>query len=192
MVTIGPVPAAHAASSPGAALLDAGEFKALEELGYRLGFQHVASGPLVRSSYHADGWPAPRAASARPEAERIAGEIHAQVLPLLVLLAIAGAASAKPADPPAHPCCSSRPSSRPRRPPGRRVSSRLSLRRCRWTTPCRRRSSTRISRTSTATACSSCSPTLNRFAGARTTLDDAILDKDLSVPSPSSACTSSA
>ncbi|HOV57705.1 MAG TPA: lipoyl synthase [Rhodanobacteraceae bacterium] len=30
------------------------EFKALEELGYRLGFQHVASGPLVRSSYHAD------------------------------------------------------------------------------------------------------------------------------------------
>ena len=30
------------------------EFKALEELGYRLGFQHVASGPMVRSSYHAD------------------------------------------------------------------------------------------------------------------------------------------
>ena len=30
------------------------EFKALEELGYELGFRHVASGPLVRSSYHAD------------------------------------------------------------------------------------------------------------------------------------------
>ena len=30
------------------------EFKALETLGYELGFQHVASGPLVRSSYHAD------------------------------------------------------------------------------------------------------------------------------------------
>jgi lipoic acid synthetase len=30
------------------------EFKTLEQIGYRLGFQHVASGPLVRSSYHAD------------------------------------------------------------------------------------------------------------------------------------------
>ena len=30
------------------------EFGQLEDLGYRLGFQHVASGPLVRSSYHAD------------------------------------------------------------------------------------------------------------------------------------------
>ena len=30
------------------------EFAALEDLGNRLGFQHVASGPLVRSSYHAD------------------------------------------------------------------------------------------------------------------------------------------
>lgn len=30
------------------------EFKALEEYGYALGFTHVASGPLVRSSYHAD------------------------------------------------------------------------------------------------------------------------------------------
>ena len=30
------------------------EFAKLEDLGYRLGFQHVASGPLVRSSYHAD------------------------------------------------------------------------------------------------------------------------------------------
>ncbi len=30
------------------------EFKELEEAGYALGFRHVASGPLVRSSYHAD------------------------------------------------------------------------------------------------------------------------------------------
>ncbi len=30
------------------------EFEALAELGYSLGFTHVASGPLVRSSYHAD------------------------------------------------------------------------------------------------------------------------------------------
>ena len=30
------------------------EFKALEEYGMSLGFSHVASGPLVRSSYHAD------------------------------------------------------------------------------------------------------------------------------------------
>lgn len=30
------------------------EFKALEEYGMALGFSHVASGPLVRSSYHAD------------------------------------------------------------------------------------------------------------------------------------------
>jgi lipoic acid synthetase len=30
------------------------EFKALEEAAYGLGFTHVAAGPLVRSSYHAD------------------------------------------------------------------------------------------------------------------------------------------
>lgn len=30
------------------------EFKLYEREGYKLGFQHVASGPLVRSSYHAD------------------------------------------------------------------------------------------------------------------------------------------
>jgi lipoic acid synthetase len=30
------------------------EFTALEEAAYRLGFEHVAAGPLVRSSYHAD------------------------------------------------------------------------------------------------------------------------------------------
>jgi lipoic acid synthetase len=30
------------------------EFKALEVAAYELGFEHVAAGPLVRSSYHAD------------------------------------------------------------------------------------------------------------------------------------------
>jgi lipoic acid synthetase len=30
------------------------EFKALEDAAYALGFDHVAAGPLVRSSYHAD------------------------------------------------------------------------------------------------------------------------------------------
>jgi lipoyl synthase len=30
------------------------EFKALEEAAYALGFDHIAAGPLVRSSYHAD------------------------------------------------------------------------------------------------------------------------------------------
>src|SRR5215213_2354956 len=30
------------------------EFNALEEAAYAIGFEHVAAGPLVRSSYHAD------------------------------------------------------------------------------------------------------------------------------------------
>jgi lipoic acid synthetase len=30
------------------------EFKQLETVGYKMGFSHVASGPMVRSSYHAD------------------------------------------------------------------------------------------------------------------------------------------
>ena len=30
------------------------EFKAVEKAGYALGFDHIAAGPLVRSSYHAD------------------------------------------------------------------------------------------------------------------------------------------
>jgi hypothetical protein len=30
------------------------EFKQLEQAAYALGFEHVAAGPLVRSSYHAD------------------------------------------------------------------------------------------------------------------------------------------
>ena len=30
------------------------EFEELKKLGLKIGFKHVASGPLVRSSYHAD------------------------------------------------------------------------------------------------------------------------------------------
>jgi lipoic acid synthetase len=30
------------------------EFKRLEQAAYELGFEHIAAGPLVRSSYHAD------------------------------------------------------------------------------------------------------------------------------------------
>src|SRR5690606_41563151 len=30
------------------------EFQRLAEVGYKMGFAHVASGPMVRSSYHAD------------------------------------------------------------------------------------------------------------------------------------------
>jgi lipoic acid synthetase len=30
------------------------EFKVIERAGYDLGFDHIAAGPLVRSSYHAD------------------------------------------------------------------------------------------------------------------------------------------
>ena len=30
------------------------EFRSLKEIGLRMGFKHVESGPLVRSSYHAE------------------------------------------------------------------------------------------------------------------------------------------
>ena len=40
------------------------EFDELREMGERLGFRHVASGPLVRSSYHAEEQL--RAASSQP------------------------------------------------------------------------------------------------------------------------------
>ncbi|MGY1519338.1 lipoyl synthase [Luteimonas sp. A482] len=54
MVTIGQYlqPSAH--HHPVLRYWTPDEFKALEEYGMSLGFSHVASGPLVRSSYHAD------------------------------------------------------------------------------------------------------------------------------------------
>jgi lipoic acid synthetase len=54
MVTIGQYlqPTAH--HHPVLRYWSPDEFKALEDYGYALGFEHVASGPMVRSSYHAD------------------------------------------------------------------------------------------------------------------------------------------
>ncbi|MBX3648960.1 MAG: lipoyl synthase [Dokdonella sp.] len=54
MVTIGQYlqPTAH--HHPVLRYWSPDEFKALEEYGMALGFEHVASGPMVRSSYHAD------------------------------------------------------------------------------------------------------------------------------------------
>ena len=54
MVTIGQYlqPSAH--HHPVLRYWTPDEYKALEVYGYELGFSHVASGPLVRSSYHAD------------------------------------------------------------------------------------------------------------------------------------------
>jgi lipoyl synthase len=54
MVTIGQYlqPSAH--HHPVMRYWTPDEFKALEEYGMSLGFTHVASGPMVRSSYHAD------------------------------------------------------------------------------------------------------------------------------------------
>ena len=54
------------------------EFKALEQAAYEMGFDHIAAGPLVRSSYHADQH-VPRAsrASARCGRRRpVFGEAH--------------------------------------------------------------------------------------------------------------------
>ena len=54
MITIGQYlqPTAH--HHPVMRYLTPEEFKELEAFGYGLGFSHVASGPMVRSSYHAD------------------------------------------------------------------------------------------------------------------------------------------
>ena len=54
MVTIGQYlqPSKH--HLPVTRFVTPAEFDELAEAGYKLGFQHVASGPLVRSSYHAD------------------------------------------------------------------------------------------------------------------------------------------
>jgi len=48
------------------------EFKALEQAGYELGFDHVAAGPLVRSSYHADQHVAQELAGEGPLTDRAA------------------------------------------------------------------------------------------------------------------------
>jgi lipoic acid synthetase len=54
LLTIGQYLRPSAQHAPMSRFYHPSEFKALEEEGYRMGFRHVASGPLVRSSYHAD------------------------------------------------------------------------------------------------------------------------------------------
>ena len=54
------------------------EFAALEQAAYALGFDHVAAGPLVRSSYHADQHVPPAARRRRAAGgERVAGRARA-------------------------------------------------------------------------------------------------------------------
>jgi lipoic acid synthetase len=50
------------------------EFAALERAAYELGFEHVAAGPLVRSSYHADRHVAQARPGVGPLASTTAGE----------------------------------------------------------------------------------------------------------------------
>ena len=47
------------------------EFKALEAAAYELGFEHIAAGPLVRSSYHADEHVKQERAGSRPARRRL-------------------------------------------------------------------------------------------------------------------------
>ncbi len=54
MITIGQYLQPSASHHPLMRYWTPEEFKELEDFGYTLGFSHVASGPMVRSSYHAD------------------------------------------------------------------------------------------------------------------------------------------
>ena len=54
MVTIGQYLQPSRAHLPVQRFVHPDEFAAYREYGYRIGFRHVAAGPLVRSSYHAD------------------------------------------------------------------------------------------------------------------------------------------
>lgn len=54
MITIGQYLQPSRFHLPVARYVHPDEFRSFETLGYELGFEHVASGPLVRSSYHAD------------------------------------------------------------------------------------------------------------------------------------------
>lgn len=53
-LTIGQYLAPTKEHHPVVAYITPEEFEALKDIGYGLGFTHVAAGPLVRSSYHAD------------------------------------------------------------------------------------------------------------------------------------------
>ena len=54
MITIGQYLQPSRFHLPVARYVHPDEFRSFESIGYKLGFEHVASGPLVRSSYHAD------------------------------------------------------------------------------------------------------------------------------------------
>ena len=54
MLTIGQYLAPSRDHLPVERFVHPDEFKALADYGHEIGFTHVASGPLVRSSYHAD------------------------------------------------------------------------------------------------------------------------------------------
>ena len=54
MITIGQYLQPSRFHLPVARYVHPDEFRSFESIGYTLGFEHVASGPLVRSSYHAD------------------------------------------------------------------------------------------------------------------------------------------
>lgn len=54
MLTIGQYLQPSRQHMPVARFLPPEDFKHFEEIGYQMGFKHVASGPMVRSSYHAD------------------------------------------------------------------------------------------------------------------------------------------
>ena len=54
MLTLGQYLAPSSSHHPVMEYVTPAQFKELAVLGYELGFSHVASGPLVRSSYHAD------------------------------------------------------------------------------------------------------------------------------------------
>ncbi len=54
MLTLGQYLAPSKSHLPVTRFVEPAEFERLATLGYELGFKHVASGPLVRSSYHAD------------------------------------------------------------------------------------------------------------------------------------------
>ena len=54
MVTIGQYLAPSRYHLPVARYVHPDQFNAYKKIGLSLGFKHVASGPMVRSSYHAD------------------------------------------------------------------------------------------------------------------------------------------
>ena len=72
------------------------EFTALEAAAYDLGFTHVAAGPLVRSSYHADQHVAQRQPGDGPLGKQSGMSPRARKATIIVLAALAVALSSLP------------------------------------------------------------------------------------------------